>query len=659
MISLSRRATLASAALLACAIGAGLATVVPAAQAATAPTVTGGSALGIGATKWAYFTVTGTGFVSGDAVSFTSTATTAQALAGNAATATSDVTQDAGTTSVASADGKTLTAEVTVSATATEMLDVVVTAGTTAVSCYVPAPLTAKDPGCVTIDAAPTKLAFSSSVGVGAVNHPTAFTATGLQPGTHAALVSPDSPAQFTAPQFTLAASATGGTASISVPTTVSNGTGKSVTLINGDGGEEVKAPTLTVTAPPTLSAVSPTTGDAGQPLTIVGTSKNSTFTTSPVPTVVFLGRSYPATNVTTSSFTANVGTVPSTTEGGAVPITVINGDGGSDTERSLFSVIGAPSPPSVVTQNSIGNQTATVMWQPVATANDGGAPIVSYDVTTTPDTGNHIVLASAPSSITLNTLTNGTTYTATVAATNSDPATNVQQTGTGTTSSSFTPVGPVVAAPTAATLPTPTTTVLPVVSLKASKTTINFASPVTISGKVTLGGSPLAGTAISLQAINAESVRTATGETTTTGSDGSFSFKAIYPSYTSTFGVGVGDATTTAGVKVTVAQYLTLTKTSLSKTRSYVATGLGTPGTTDKKASVVLFRVTKTGHRVGTITKTVLARGKSAKGYSDGISTFTLKATLKRGSYLVAVAILGTSTNGPVQTKPFTIKVP
>ena len=262
-----------------------------------------------------------------------------------------------------------------------------------------------------------------------------------------------------------------------------------------------------------------------------------------------------------------------------------------------------------------------------------------------------------------LHGLTNGTTYTATVSATNLDPKTNVSQTGPGTTSVQFTPTAAAVVTtgPTITSLPVQTTiapAAVPSVSLKSSLKTVNFASPVTISGTATLNGAPITNTPIYLQTISSKGVRNDTGETTTTDSSGHFTFVKVYPSVSTTFAVGIG-ATTTSGIRVVVTQYLLLTAKTLSKTRAYTITGLGTPGTTDKKAKVVLFKVTKTGHRVGTITSTYLGKAKSAKGYSSGISTFTLKSTLKKGTYLVAVAILGTSTNGPVQTKPFTIKVP
>ena len=106
----------------------------------------------------------------------------------------------------------------------------------------------------------------------------------------------------------------------------------------------------------------------------------------------------------------------------------------------ATFTAISLPGAPTGATATA-GNGLATVSF--TAPASDGGGPITSYTVTSTP--GSFTATASS-SPITVTGLTNGAAYTFTVAATNaagSGPASG--------TSNSVTPVGP-PGAPTGAT---------------------------------------------------------------------------------------------------------------------------------------------------------------------------------------------------------------
>lgn len=78
----------------------------------------------------------------------------------------------------------------------------------------------------------------------------------------------------------------------------------------------------------------------------------------------------------------------------------------------ALATVPGAPA----ILMASRGNHSATITWS--APSVDGGSPILSYTVTAFPGGATMTVSASAMS-VTIHRLTNGTTYTFTVAATN------------------------------------------------------------------------------------------------------------------------------------------------------------------------------------------------------------------------------------------------
>lgn len=112
---------------------------------------------------------------------------------------------------------------------------------------------------------------------------------------------------------------------------------------------------------------------------------------------------------------------------------------GGTSYDSSTLHVVAEPASPFVTA--TAGNASATVSWS----ANTGGAPITSYSVTSSPGGGS---CTTSSTSCTITGLTNGTTYTFAVTAT------NIMGTGTPGVSNSVIPElpPPTVKAPTTVT---------------------------------------------------------------------------------------------------------------------------------------------------------------------------------------------------------------
>jgi IPT/TIG domain/Fibronectin type III domain/Cysteine-rich secretory protein family len=160
----------------------------------------------------------------------------------------------------------------------------------------------------------------------------------------------------------------------------------------------------------PIVTSVNPSAGPASGGTTV--TISGCRFTGV---TAVKFG-STAATNVNFVSDTQITAASPAHA-GGAVDVTVTTASGTSVINSADgFTYTVPPGPPTNVTA-TVGNLSATIAWSPPAS--DGGSPITSYTVTSSPGGLTTTVSGSSLSTV-VSGLTLGTTYTFTVVATNS-----------------------------------------------------------------------------------------------------------------------------------------------------------------------------------------------------------------------------------------------
>ena len=189
-------------------------------------------------------------------------------------------------------------------------------------------------------------------------------------------------------------------------------GTFDVVLVDTSTGGRDVCTGCFTVHAKPTVTAVSPTSGAVGTsvPVTLTGTGFLAGATVSGTG-----GVTAAVTSTTPTSVSATLTIPAGATPDSFVDLTVTNADGGFGTLVGGFHLFGKPGAPTIGTATP-GNAKATVTWS--APASDGGSPITSYTVTASPGGVTKTVAAPATSAD-VTGLTNGTSYTFTVKATN------------------------------------------------------------------------------------------------------------------------------------------------------------------------------------------------------------------------------------------------
>ena len=275
-----------------------------------APTVTAVSptSRGQGATNQT-LTITGTNFVSGATTAFSTNGITVNSTTFNSATS--------------------LTVNVSISGSATP--------GTRTITVTNGDGSTATSGSIFTVNAAPTVTAVSStSRGEGATAQNLTVTGTGFQSG---------ATTTFSGTGITVNSTTFVNATTLTVNVTIAGGATvgtSTITVTNPDAGSATSGSIFTVNAAPTVTAVSPTSRDAGavsQSLTVTGTGFVSGATTS-----------FSGSNITVNSTTfvsATTLTVNISISSGALvgtrAITVTNPDAGNGTSGSIFTVNGAP----------------------------------------------------------------------------------------------------------------------------------------------------------------------------------------------------------------------------------------------------------------------------------------------------------------------------
>ena len=275
-----------------------------------APTVTAVSptSRGQGATNQT-LTITGTNFVSGATTAFSTNGITVNSTTFNSATS--------------------LTVNVSISGSATP--------GTRTITVTNGDGSTATSGSIFTVNAAPTVTAVSpTSRGEGATAQNLTVTGTGFQSGATTTF----SGTGITVNSTTFV-NATTLTVNVTIGGSATVGT-STITVTNPDAGSATSGSIFTVNAAPTVTAVSPTSRDAGavsQNLTVTGTGFVSGATTS-----------FSGSNITVNSTTfvnATTLTVNISISSGALvgtrAITVTNPDAGNGTSGSIFTVNAAP----------------------------------------------------------------------------------------------------------------------------------------------------------------------------------------------------------------------------------------------------------------------------------------------------------------------------
>jgi sugar lactone lactonase YvrE/ketopantoate hydroxymethyltransferase len=224
--------------------------------------------------------------------------------------------------------------------------------------------------------------------------------------------------------------------------------------LVNGTSYNVTVAQNSAVGTGPvaTASSLTPSTVPSA-PLSVTAFSGDSIITANWTPTpnasnggTAITGYTVTATPSTGSAISVAVGpttaaaTIPGLTNGVAYTVSVIannaSGSSAAATAVSTYTPGAVPGLPNNVVA-SAGNTQATVTWS--APTSIGGSAIINYTITATPAAGSPTsVTVGNVSTATLTGLTNGTTYTITVLATNSigsgAPATASSQVTPGTT---------------------------------------------------------------------------------------------------------------------------------------------------------------------------------------------------------------------------------
>jgi hypothetical protein len=278
---------------------------------------------------------------------------------------------------------------------------------------------------CFEVTQAPTVTSTTpNNLGRGATNRNVDVLGTGFQPG--ATVSFGDGITVNGTPTVT----ATKITANISVADDAATGA-RGVTVTNPDGGQASCTGCFTVNPKPTVSSVSPTSGQVGQtiPVTITGTGFQ------PGTPTVTAGEGITVTNATrtsdttiTASFAISGAATP-----GARDVSVSTTDGGTGGCTNCFSVISAPTVTGITPSSAPqGSTTQNVTITGTGFGPVGGTPDVSFSGTGVSASGGTIASSTSITGLTVTVSPSAAGGARNVTVTNSDG-------GAGTCTSCFT----------------------------------------------------------------------------------------------------------------------------------------------------------------------------------------------------------------------------
>ncbi|MBW3665324.1 MAG: cell wall-binding repeat-containing protein [Actinobacteria bacterium] len=233
---------------------------------------------------------------------------------------------------------------------------------------------------------------------------------------------------------YTVAASPGGATATVDGATTeavitgLTNGTAYTFTVVasNSQGDSAPSPPSTAVTPLGVPDPPTDVTAEAGDEQATVSWSAPADTGGAPILTYRVTASPGGKTRIVSGATTSTL--LTGLANGTAYTFTVVAtnsvGDSAASAASPAVTPLGVPDPPTDVDATA-GIEEATVSWD--SPADDGGAPITSYRIITSPaDVGSVTVtadetsLAPPPTRVTVEGLTSGTAYTFTVIATNS-----------------------------------------------------------------------------------------------------------------------------------------------------------------------------------------------------------------------------------------------
>jgi hypothetical protein len=391
----------------------------------------------------------------------------------------------------------------------------------------------------------------------------------------------------------------------------------RDVVLTPGAGGGVAVTKTggFTVTQAPQVDSITPSSLKAGtsQPGAVI---TGQHFTAGSDLGVALAGVT--VTNPTVSpdgtTITADLAVSPSA-RGGVRTLFLTNGDGGTTSKASAFTVLAPPSAPRSVLALP-GDAKVGVSWQPPSDPgfSQGGATVTGYKVTASDPAVPPVTVSGSTLSAVVTGLTNGTSYTFSVVAINGDP-------GPATTSAAVTPKF-------ATTL-----------TGRLSSTHPVAGQAVTVSGKLTRTGTgaPIAGATIALRFT--PQVGSAVTKNVVTKADGTWSL-GVAPTYT--FGL----TATYAGTADTIGRVLSTTVPVAARI------GISSPAYGSYSSAATTISV------AGSIAPNKAGRGVGLYKLANGTATLIGKATvasngtyriytrLPRGNYVLQVRIGPTPGN-------------
>jgi len=402
-------------------------------------------------------------------------------------------------------------------------------------------------------------------------------------------------------------------TATVAVPLAAATGA-RSLTVTSADGLAATKSSALTVSPAPSLDAVSsePTVlrGGPSAHLTLTG----SALTTGGDFQLTAPGLTFSNVSSNGSTLTVDVA-AGATAPYGDRTLFLTNSDGGHAQALNAVRVIGPPAAPAAVAAIGL-DRAAIVGW--TVPADHGSSPITSWTVT--PSGGlPPVTVAGSATRATVTGLTNGTSYTFDVAATNSDGGAGPAKTTTPVTPKYFVKL-----------------------SLLSNRATAVSGQSAVIHGVLTRAdGSPLPGRVVSLRA---GAVRTLT-----TDAYGRWS-TTVPLTYTTTFVASFAGSADTAAVTAPALTVPVGTRITVTSPASGAVVGL--PFAVRGSVSPNKAGKTLGVYKIVNGASSLVGRATIA---SNG--TYAASVRLPVGNYLLKVVLGPTSGNATGTSAQFVVK--